>query len=553
MSESGNFFKVSRKGYDVAAVDAFVAAKAQEEAERTDLISELELRVGKLNSQIDVLGQEATKGSEVQSELDALKETKAAQETRIAQLEEQVAVVHQQEEALRLTLASATKTRDEMLAAAQEEIAQSRAAAHDETQRMLADATTRVAEAHAEGERIAAEANAAAERIRAAADEEAAGIVSQARSSAEADEAEHSHKMAEFADQQRAERKRLEALQHAYSDLADRFRDILSSGVDALTSGAQDVGGVLESFPPPPAAMQPTPAPVVTEPAAKTPEISHPAPAPPETDATAPAVPMAHAPDFESNAGGESDAVVSPESTIEAAPVVPAVEVTAALPEVPQPDAPAPAGPQDAAGTETTLEHHYVPQSDQAAPEASTPDVADEAQSEFHGGLAVAAPDPGPDGHSAAGSNDAAEPPTAPPAPATLPEPAVAAAPGSATIETAGSAEAPVPDAFDATASTVNELGSPDAHPISEAHDQPAPEAPEIPEPESDATQAPDETGDGDVDLEDEFWNPPGEEEGGRGSFYSRRSGRLPRLGADASRGAMSAALGMRIGHDDDD
>jgi hypothetical protein len=58
---------------------------------------------------------------------------------------------------------------------------------------------------------------------------------------------------------------------------------------------------------------------------------------------------------------------------------------------------------------------------------------------------------------------------------------------------------------------------------------------------------------DDEVDLDDEFWNPSSDpEESTRGSFYSRRSGRLPRLGADASRGAMSAALGMRLGHEED-
>jgi hypothetical protein len=51
----------------------------------------------------------------------------------------------------------------------------------------------------------------------------------------------------------------------------------------------------------------------------------------------------------------------------------------------------------------------------------------------------------------------------------------------------------------------------------------------------------------------DEFWDPPASTTE-RGSFYSRRSGKLPRLGAEASRNAMTAALSMRHSvHNNDD
>jgi hypothetical protein len=51
----------------------------------------------------------------------------------------------------------------------------------------------------------------------------------------------------------------------------------------------------------------------------------------------------------------------------------------------------------------------------------------------------------------------------------------------------------------------------------------------------------------------DEFWDPPVSTTE-RGSFYSRRSGKLPRLGAEASRNAMTAALSMRHSvHNNDD
>jgi len=90
MAQSGNFFKVSRKGYDIDAVDAFVAAKTREEAERSDLVAALEARVGQLNSQVDVLGEEADRVSDLESELAKLKNEHGEQQSTIRELEKKV-------------------------------------------------------------------------------------------------------------------------------------------------------------------------------------------------------------------------------------------------------------------------------------------------------------------------------------------------------------------------------------------------------------------------------------------------------------------------------
>jgi hypothetical protein len=162
--DSGNFFATSRKGYDRAEVDAYVAAKAKEDAERNALLSTLEGRVKSLNAELTIARDETERAGELQEQLTGVLErassaeaTAAEATAKVAGLESEIAQLRQQEEAVRLTLVSATKTKDEMLEAAE---------------RKLADATE-----HAEAE---------AEGIRNRARQEAEEILERARQEADA-------------------------------------------------------------------------------------------------------------------------------------------------------------------------------------------------------------------------------------------------------------------------------------------------------------------------------------------------------------------------------
>jgi hypothetical protein len=186
---------------------------------------------------------------------------------------------------------------------------------------------------------------------------------------------------------------------------------------------------------------------------------------------------------------------------------------------------------------------------------------------EVHGGVALEASAAGAGEHVQPDAPDVAVPPAPVPPSFESPEPPVEAAQEPAPIAATEAIEAP--DAAHEADAAATEPHAEGGNPAEMPEDHaPAPESDsnepddtdhsesevrETAEPDSGTETANSANGTGEVDLEDEFWNPPDKEEGGRGSFYSRRSGRLPRLGADASRGAMSAALGMRIGRDEDD
>ena len=527
MGKDGNFFKVSRKGYDVAAVDAFVAAKAQEEAERSDLIAALEARVGQLNSQVEVLGEEAEKTTDLHQELESLRTTSEQQKATIAELEKQVAGVKDQEEALKLTLASATKTRDEIIAAAEEELANARNVAQGEAERILSEANARAsdingevdrltadaraeadrltAEAQAEAERVKADATAAAEALHTQSESEAARTLAEANAQAEstlsnakaeaestlaeakteadeivqrsedgaaAQQADLAEQLSGLAAQHADALSKLERLRTTYRTLADQLETIVSGGVDALVEGAASISLEIEA----------NPAPVVpSSPTTESPEV-----APAVAESTDEAVPT-----FE------------PADDVPPAPVAAEPEPTDALPE------PVDAMPEPADALPEPAEHPSLADALRAAADQQTTiDDIEDVEPETAPALESVTP---------VEESDAVE---------TVFEPSDHADDGDAeeTIETeAASAE---------VADTEFE-----------------PEADAAPDADS-ASEAEETNEDGESD--DEFWNPPTKDGGERGSFYSRRSGRLPRLGADASRGAMSAALGMRLTNEDD-
>jgi len=528
--DPGNFFKTSRKGYDRAAVDAFVAVNAQEEAERSDLIASLEARVGQLNSQVEILGEEAERVADLRSEIEQLQASNAAQQQSIAELEQQVAGVHEQEEALKLTLSSAAKTRDEMLATAQTELDRARSEAREEADRIIAEAQAKAddidaeierltADARAQSDRAADEATAEAGRITADATAEAEGTTADARDAAAqfidiakteaaqlmadaqearaAQEADLADRAARFAHDHADLTAQLDSLRSTYTTLAEQLNTILSAGVDALIAGAATITTAIDDSPRPEAG-----------PIAAVRELM-----PPH------AQPMIEA---------------EPEPPIAA--VADVVTLTAAPEPVTEVDERDDTDPIETIDefVATDVELHEVDldeEFDGAIAETEAPVVA--TAPSFADALKAAAAEQA--------ARDLTEPDDGDDQLAdVLTIERVAAEPEAVSID---AEEAPE---FDADGDEETEAAA-----VSEVHDAEAAAADDADTELDSVDEEAQPAKTAEVDLDDEFWNPTSRE-GERGSFYSRRSGRLPRLGADASRDAMSAALGMRLSRDDD-
>ena len=452
--DPGDLFEVSRRGYDRTEVDAFVADMERETTRQADLIAALEARVNQLNSELTQVGDTNDGNEAVQAQLLAARDETVKAKARILELESQVMEQRKDEEAIRLTLASATKTKEEMLEAAQTRLASATAdaevaaarivdAAKSEAARIVDTAEQAAAERRDAAVAEAAELRSDIERLGTERDHHLIRLKAQSDEMVAERDREMASRAATFEADHVATLSKLAELRHLYEEMAEHMKAIASTAADDLTAGAGRLAAVV--------------------------------PATPRAQVTAAAAPAAVA-----------------DTPVTASTVATS---SAAASSVAPPPAPS----------------SFVKAN--TRPPAPTPRVAPVEQ------------EPAPVAHPA-GNGTAAAAAAAIAAPAEVGSTAVGPDPF-ATVDR--------PERATADAETTE----------SAAAVEPAEPRVEAAEPEAEAAEP--ET------PRDEFWDPPASTTE-RGSFYSRRSGKLPRLGAEASRNAMSAALSMRHSvHNNDD
>jgi cell division septum initiation protein DivIVA len=452
--DPGDLFEVSRRGYDRTEVDAFVADMERETTRQADLIAALEARVNQLNSELTQVGDTNDGNEAVQAQLLAARDETVKAKARILELESQVMEQRKDEEAIRLTLASATKTKEEMLEAAQTRLASATAdaevaaarivdAAKSEAARIVDTAEQAAAERRDAAVAEAAELRSDIERLGTERDHHLIRLKAQSDEMVAERDREMASRAATFEADHVATLSKLAELRHLYEEMAEHMKAIASTAADDLTAGAGRLAAVV--------------------------------PATPRAQVTAAAAPAAVA-----------------DTPVTASTVATS---SAAASSVAPPPAPS----------------SFVKAN--TRPPAPTPRVAPVEQ------------EPAPVAHPA-GNGTAAAAAAAIAAPAEVGSTAVGPDPF-ATVDQ--------PERATADAETTE----------SAAAVEPAEPRVEAAEPEAEAAEP--ET------PRDEFWDPPASTTE-RGSFYSRRSGKLPRLGAEASRNAMSAALSMRHSvHNNDD
>jgi len=462
--DPGDLFEVSRRGYDRTEVDAFVADMERETTRQADLIAALEARVNQLNSELTQVGDTNDGNEAVQAQLLAARDETVKAKARILELESQVMEQRKDEEAIRLTLASATKTKEEMLEAAQTRLASATAdaevaaarivdAAKSEAARIVDTAEQAAAERRDAAVAEAAELRSDIERLGTERDHHLIRLKAQSDEMVAERDREMASRAATFEADHVATLSKLAELRHLYEEMAEHMKAIASTAADDLTAGAGRLAAVV--------------------------------PATPRAQVTAAAAPAAVA---------DTPVTASTVATSSAAASTVATSSAAASTVAPPP------APSSFVKANTR-------------PPAPTPRVAPVEQ------------EPAPVAHPA-GNGTAAAAAAAIAAPAEVSSTAVGPDPF-ATVDR--------PERVTADAETTE----------SAAAVEPAEPRVEAAEPEAEAAEP--ET------PRDEFWDPPASTTE-RGSFYSRRSGKLPRLGAEASRNAMSAALSMRHSvHNNDD
>jgi hypothetical protein len=474
--DSGKFFAVSRKGYDPGEVDAFLAKKAKEDAERAELIATLEARVKQLNTELTVAKDDTERVGELETELATATERATALEAQAAEataqvqgLESELTRLREQEEAIRLTLVSATKTKDEMLEAAERQLAdataQAEAAAREILDRAHAQAETTVAHQReevaalqAELDRLADERSQHLIKLKHQSDSILAEREHALDAQAAAFEAEHADLVANIA-----------ALGGHYEDLAGRLRAIAAATSEELATGQQEINQLVEA----------NPVVVRTRAVTMTPAPQETFETPPPTMEPHEPVVDHHVPEAEQHAAEHHE----PEAEQHEAKQHEAEQHEAEQHEAERHEA-----EQHEAERHEAEHHeaeHYEPEAEHFQPVDDAPIESEGAHHE--------------------------------------PEPVEADSHEPAPVEP----EAEMPHL-----------------PEEEATDQ------DRRHPEDD--ESPEITINDDLD-DDGGWRREGDG-ADRGSFYSRRSGKLPRLGADASRSALTAALSMRrSGQDEDD
>ncbi|HEX9644586.1 MAG TPA: hypothetical protein VGC11_11410 [Acidimicrobiia bacterium] len=452
--DPGDLFEVSRRGYDRTEVDAFVADMERETTRQADLIAALEARVNQLNSELTQVGDTNDGNEAVQAQLLAARDETVKAKARILELESQVMEQRKDEEAIRLTLASATKTKEEMLEAAQTRLASATAdaevaaarivdAAKSEAARIVDTAEQAAAERRDAAVAEAAELRSDIERLGTERDHHLIRLKAQSDEMVAERDREMASRAATFEADHVATLSKLAELRHLYEEMAEHMKAIASTAADDLTAGAGRLAAVV--------------------------------PATPRAQVTAAAAPAAVA---DTPVTASTVATSSAAASTVAPPPAPSSFVKA-----------------------------------NTRPPAPTPRVAPVEQ------------EPAPVAHPA-GNGTAAAAAAAIAAPAEVSSTAVGPDPF-ATVDR--------PERVTADAETTE----------SAAAVEPAEPRVEAAEPEAEAAEP--ET------PRDEFWDPPASTTE-RGSFYSRRSGKLPRLGAEASRSAMTAALSMRHSvHNNDD
>ncbi len=129
-------FTISRKGYDREEVDAFVESNGRELAAARRRIEKLEAEVRELAADNERLESISTRATDVTTELHAALE-------RATAAEEQLAAARENEEAVRLMLTEASKTRQAMLTEAENQIQDSKHEAEIEASHVVEQAFTR--------------------------------------------------------------------------------------------------------------------------------------------------------------------------------------------------------------------------------------------------------------------------------------------------------------------------------------------------------------------------------------------------------------------------
>ena len=477
--DSGNFFTTSRKGYDRVEVDAFIARKAKEDAERTELIETLESRVRQMSAELTVAKDDADRVAGLRDELttsssraEAAEAAAAEARGRVQTLEGEVERLREQEEAIRLTLMSATKTKDEMLEAAETQLAEAKTKAEATAEQIVQEARRRadeltesrqgeIDELNRELERLERERNQHLIKLKTQSDEVLAERDLELQEKTDAFHAGYSQQMEELA-----------LLRDVYQELSDRLQQVASGALADLAEG-RDGLTELVALDTPPRSRAVTMTPPAAAPTFTTDPL-------PESTVAEPAPADVHHPGAVDQPLNVEPAAVDPDTTWSGVtdsswPVSDDAETATDF------------------KTDAAAEHHEPePEHHEPEPEHHEPEAEHhEPEAEHH--------EPEAEHHE--------------------PE-----------------AEHHEPEA---------EHHEPEAE-----HHEPEAEHHE-PEATLDQIDVPDDLGaldDPEIRINDELGGSD------RASFYSRRSGKLPRLGADASRSALTAALSMRrTGQDDDD
>ena len=486
--DSGNFFTTSRKGYDRVEVDAFIARKAKEDAERTELIETLEGRVRQLSAELTVAKDDADRVAGLRDELttsssraETAEAAAAEARGRVQTLEAEVERLREQEEAIRLTLMSATKTKDEMLEAAEAQLAEAKAKAEATAEQIVQEARRRadeltqsrqgeIDELNRELERLEHERNQHLIKLKTQSDEVLAERDRELQEKTDAFDAGYTQQMEELA-----------LLRDVYQELSDRLQQVADGALADLAEGRDGLTELVALDAPPRSRA------VTMTPPATTPTFT--ADPLPEATVTEPTpAELQHSGAVDQPVGIEP-AAVDPDTTWSGAtdsswPVSDDAETAAEFP------------------TDAQVEHH------EPEPEHHEPEP------EHH--------EPEPEHHELAAEAEHHEAPEA---------------------------EHHEPEHHE-PAAEIEHHEAPEAEHHEPEHHESAAEADE-PEATLDQIDVPDDLGaldDPEIRINDELGGSD------RASFYSRRSGKLPRLGADASRSALTAALSMRrTGQDDDD
>jgi DivIVA domain-containing protein len=223
-SENAFGFSSSKRGYEVSEVDAYIDRLRREHAEQ------LEFLEGKVNS-----------------------------------LESELSVAREKEEAVHLTLLAATKTKDELLGAAQRQLDEATSSAKEEADKILADAryeafktltdTTEEAEqalreANAQAQSLVTEARAEAETTLTEARREAISIITDIKKEGERLIAEREEQLADMDRLHKEEHgeliNKVETYRRVATDLEARLKAIARGAVEEIAAAGSLITAEIE-------------------------------------------------------------------------------------------------------------------------------------------------------------------------------------------------------------------------------------------------------------------------------------------------------------------